>query len=93
MYDLDRYIDMCKFTLTDTERKSIEAQADHLNASFSTLDDIDTNGAEPLVNVLTDVRNVLRKDVPNKTIPREVLLAAAPDAQNGYFVVPKTVEG
>jgi len=38
-----------------------------------------------------DIKNVMREDVAVKHIPREDLLAGAPQEYDGYFQVPKTV--
>jgi len=92
MRDFLRFAEMSKFTITDNERVLLETQADRLDAGFSILDEIETDNVLPLVTMLTNVQNVLRKDVTIKNIPRETLLATAPESQDGYFVVPKTVE-
>jgi len=58
------------------------------------LDHIETIGelgdladVEPTSHVIT-VENVLRKDEPRPSWPRETMLAGAPDAADGGFRVP-----
>ena len=80
-----------KLELTEDEHIRVSACAAKLTESFKLLEGIDTSGVEPLVTVL-DIQNVLREDVCVKTIPREELLANAPDRSGGFFRVPKTLE-
>ena len=91
MKNIKNYEAMAKLDLPETERVWVSDSADILVDSFSLLDSIDTSGVEPLITVL-DITNVLREDVSVKMLPREELLANAPDQYNGYFRVPKTLD-
>jgi aspartyl-tRNA(Asn)/glutamyl-tRNA(Gln) amidotransferase subunit C len=57
---------------------------DHIG-TISELGDLD--GVEPTSHVVA-VENVLREDEPRPSLPRDVALAAAPDAAAGGFRVP-----
>ena len=92
MRDFDTYEALNKLSLSEDERSRISGCADMLVESFQVLEGYDTSGVKPLVTVL-DIQNVLREDVQVKTIPRDELLASAPDSRGGYFRVPKTLEG
>jgi len=92
MRDFDTYEALNKLSLTEDERSGISGCADMLVDSFQVLEGFNTSGVKSLVTVL-DIQNVLREDVCVKTIPRDELLANAPDARGGYFRVPKTLEG
>jgi len=85
------YEAMAKLDLPEAERRWVSDRADMLINSFDQLDGIDTSKVEPLITVL-DVKNVLRDDVSAKMLPREELLANAPEQYNGYFRVPKTLD-
>jgi aspartyl-tRNA(Asn)/glutamyl-tRNA(Gln) amidotransferase subunit C len=39
-----------------------------------------------------EIRNVMRADVVQPSLPREAALQNAPDAEDGFFKVPKIVE-
>ncbi|MCL2294304.1 MAG: Asp-tRNA(Asn)/Glu-tRNA(Gln) amidotransferase subunit GatC [Spirochaetes bacterium] len=91
MQNVKRYEMLNKLELAEDEYVRVSACADKLTESFKLLEGIDTSGAEPLITVL-DIQNVLREDVCVKTIPREELLAPAPDSTGGFFRVPKTLE-
>ena len=52
---------------------------------------VDTDGIEPLTAVI-DVKLRLRDDVVNDGNCRDAILKNAPDAQHGFFAVPKVIE-
>ncbi|MCL2057026.1 MAG: Asp-tRNA(Asn)/Glu-tRNA(Gln) amidotransferase subunit GatC [Oscillospiraceae bacterium] len=89
--DIKLYENMAKLDLPEDQRRELKSRADALLQSFSALDEIDTGGAQPVVSVL-DTRNILREDTPRKAITRDELLAHAPEQQDGYFRVPRTLD-
>ena len=91
MFNTKPYEDMMKLDLPDGERAWVSARAGVLTASFTALEDINTDGIDPLVTVL-DIQNVLREDISVKMLPRGELLASAPEQYGGYFQVPRTLD-
>lgn len=55
------------------------------------LQELDTDGVEPMASVC-DVTLPQRKDVVNDGDCRDAVLRNAPDAEDGFFTVPKVVE-
>jgi len=55
------------------------------------LGEVDTDGVEPLTAVI-DIPTRLRDDVVNDGDIRDKILLNAPDAQHGFFAVPKVIE-
>ena len=55
------------------------------------LAEVDTDGVEPLTAVI-DIPERLRDDVVNDGNIRDKVLLNAPDAQHGFFAVPKVIE-
>ena len=55
------------------------------------LNELDTEGIEPSFRVL-DITTPLRDDKPIKTEIIKDVLAHAPKAKDGYFIVPKIIE-
>lgn len=55
------------------------------------INEVNTDGVEPMTNVFSDEDNVFREDTVNKSGNREEFLMAAPACENEFFVVPKTV--
>ena len=55
------------------------------------MNELDTSGVEPMSHVFP-VNNVFREDVVTNGDDREEILANAPEAKEGAFVVPKTFD-
>jgi aspartyl-tRNA(Asn)/glutamyl-tRNA(Gln) amidotransferase subunit C len=73
----------------------IETQAKHLNdllQQFEALQALDVTGVEPTSHSIP-VYNVLRTDNVRPSLTREEVLANAPLARGGCFVVPRIMEG
>lgn len=60
-------------------------------AEVAALDSIDTENVERMVHVMP-LENVLREDVAAQKFSREELQAGAPQAEDGYWQVPRTVD-
>ena len=56
------------------------------------LNELDTEDIEPSFRVL-DVTTPLRDDEPKRSDIIKEVLAHAPKAKDGYFIVPKIIEG
>jgi aspartyl-tRNA(Asn)/glutamyl-tRNA(Gln) amidotransferase subunit C len=56
------------------------------------LDKVNTEGVQPTAHVLP-LKNVMRADEVKPSLPREDALANAPEQEDGYFKVPKVMEG
>ena len=56
------------------------------------LNELDTEDIEPSFRVL-DVTTPLRDDEPKRSDIIKEVLAQAPKAKDGYFIVPKIIEG
>ena len=54
------------------------------------LDELDTEGVEPLSHIFGD-QNVFREDVVTNGDNKEAMLANAPKAKEGQYQVPKTI--
>lgn len=83
---------LARLELSDDE---VETQARHLNSllqQFEALQALDVTGIEPTSHAFPVV-NVLREDRERPSLPREAVLANAPEAADGCFVVPRIMEG
>lgn len=73
----------------------IEPYTGHLNAFLEYADELtglDTKGVQPTAHVLP-IKNVFRADEARPSLDRDLFLSNAPEKENGYFKVPKIVEG
>ncbi|CUH96356.1 hypothetical protein P22_2446 [Propionispora sp. 2/2-37] len=73
----------------------LEAFTEQLNAILEyadSLNRVDTTGIQPTAHVLP-LKNVMRADEVKPSLPRELALSNAPEQEDGYFKVPKIIEG
>ncbi len=81
---------LARLKLDDEETELFSEQLNSILAYVEKLDDLNTEGIEPLVHVLP-INNVFRDDVARPGMPREELLANATMVEEGQFKVPRIV--
>jgi aspartyl-tRNA(Asn)/glutamyl-tRNA(Gln) amidotransferase subunit C len=79
---------LARLTLTDGELDSFAGQLDAILAHVSQIQAVDVTGVEATDNPLK-VLNVTRPDVVEPCLTQEQALAAAPNAVDGRFAVPR----
>ena len=88
---VDYVAKLARLALTDEERGRLTQQLGEILAYFATLQALATDAVEPTSDVVA-LTNVVRDDVPGPPLPRDAVLAAAPDAEDGYVKVPPVIE-
>ena len=82
---------LARIAMSDAEVDALVPELNNILGWVDQLAAIDTEGVEPLTAVI-DVKLRLREDVVNDGDVRDLVLANAPDAQHGFFAVPKVIE-
>ena len=82
---------LAKLELSDEEKEQAKKDMANMLDFIDTLNELDTSGVEPMSHVFP-VNNVFREDVVTNGDDREEILANAPEAKEGAFVVPKTFD-
>lgn len=82
---------LAKLELSSEEKKRAKEDMAKMLDYIDTLNELDTSGVEPMSHVFP-VHNVFREDVVTNGDEREEILANAPEAKEGAFVVPKTFD-
>ncbi len=77
---------LARLALTEEEIEAFREQLAAILEYARMLEDIDLSDVSPTATVLP-MRNVMREDDVRPSLPRDVVLANAPDAQEGYFRV------
>ncbi len=75
----------------EAELEKMAPQLSNILGFVEQLSEVDTDGVEPLANVV-DIELKLREDVVNDGGCADKVLANAPEETQGFFVVPKVVE-
>jgi aspartyl-tRNA(Asn)/glutamyl-tRNA(Gln) amidotransferase subunit C len=90
-----RYVaDLANLKLSDEEVRRLRADLDEILAHMDKLSELDTNGVEPMTQVLYDAGETatLREDIERPVLGSEAALANAPLSGAGHFKVPRVIE-
>ena len=82
---------LARIQIAPEEEESLAQDLSHIIGWVEQLERVDTDAVEPIASV-SDLRLVMREDQVHDGGDAGVLLANAPQAQAGFFVVPKVVE-
>lgn len=90
--DVEQVALLSRLEIPEGEREEITGQLNAILDYMELLNTINTDGIEPTAHVLP-LHNVMRPDVMKPSLPRELALSNAPEQEDGYFKVPKIMEG
>ncbi len=80
---------LARLALTDDEVAELAPQLSQILEYAESVGEVAAD-VEPLTHPFP-LRNVMREDEPRPSLPREVILSQAPDAQDDRFAVPRIV--
>jgi len=86
--DVEYVAKLAKLTIADEEMDGYINKLSAILDYMQQLQEIDTTGV-PLTTHVLPLENVFRADEVKPCLPREKVLANAPDTEDGYFKVPK----
>ena len=81
---------LAKLELSGQEKEDAKADMEKMLDYIDTLNELDTDGIEPMSHVFP-VNNVFREDIVTNGDGSEATLANAPLAKEQSFKVPKTI--
>ena len=82
---------LARLALGEDEIARMVPELNNILGWVEQLGEVDTDGVEPLTAVI-DQKLRLRDDVVDDGDVRDKVLLNAPDAQHGFFAVPKVIE-
>ena len=82
---------LARIAMSDAEIERLAPELNNILGWVEQLGEVNTDGVEPLATVI-DQKLRLRDDVVTDGDIREAVLANAPEAQHGFFAVPKVIE-
>ncbi len=77
---------LARLQLSEEEIEAFREQLSAILEYARMLEDIDLSAVSPTATVLP-MRNVMREDEVRPSLPQDVVLANAPDTEDGYFRV------
>jgi aspartyl-tRNA(Asn)/glutamyl-tRNA(Gln) amidotransferase subunit C len=81
---------LARLALSDEEVERYGTQLEALLKHVDDLKQLDTSDVAATAQVI-ESRNVMRADALAPCLPRDVVLAGAPQPQHGFFRVPKII--
>jgi aspartyl-tRNA(Asn)/glutamyl-tRNA(Gln) amidotransferase subunit C len=82
---------LARIAMSDEEIERLAPELNNILGWVEQLAEVNTDGVEPLTAVI-DQKLRLRDDVVTDGNIRDEILANAPEAQHGFFAVPKVIE-
>ena len=82
---------LARLALSNAEIDKMVPELNNILGWVEQLGEVNTDGVEPLTAVI-DLKLRLRDDVVTDGDMRDKVLLNAPDAQHGFFAVPKVIE-
>lgn len=87
---VDDLAKLAKLSFTGERKEKMKADFQRMLDFVGKLDEVDTDGVEPLIH-MGDANCQLREDDAQNTLSHEDALRNAPDANSDYFKVPKVL--
>ncbi len=82
---------LARLEMEDAELEAVRVKLGNIMKFVEQLEEVNTDNIAPLANVV-DIKLRLREDTVNDGGQQQKVLANAPEAMEGFFVVPKIVE-
>ena len=82
---------LARIAITDEEVAKIAPELDNIMGWIEQLGEVDTSAVQPMTAVIPNHLR-LRDDVVTDGGVRDSVLANAPQAEHGFFTVPKVIE-
>ncbi|SEJ59094.1 aspartyl/glutamyl-tRNA(Asn/Gln) amidotransferase subunit C [Sphingobium sp. AP50] len=82
---------LSRISVTDAEAEAMVPELNNILGWVEQLGEVDVTGVEPMTAVIPNHQR-LRDDVINDGDVRDKVLANAPQAEHGFFAVPKVIE-
>ncbi len=82
---------LARIAISDSDAERLAPELNNILGWIEQLGEVDTSSVEPMTAVIPNQLR-LRDDVVNDGGMREAVLANAPQAEHGFFTVPKVIE-
>lgn len=90
--DVEKVALLSRLEFSESELETFTGQLNSILDYAEMTENLDVADVKPTAHVLP-LQNVLRKDEVRPSLDHDLALSNAPEAEDGYFKVPKIVEG
>jgi aspartyl-tRNA(Asn)/glutamyl-tRNA(Gln) amidotransferase subunit C len=88
--EVEHVAQLARLELTEPEKALFGEQLSQILTFVGQLQEVSTEGIPPTASVV-EQELMLREDLPREGLSQEQALSNAPDASEGFFVVPKII--
>ncbi len=89
--DVIKVAQLAKLKLKEEEIELFSKQLPQIVNFVEKLNELDTENVKPFYELI-DKTTPMREDIPENGLSQEEALSNAPEAEDGFFVVPRVVE-
>ncbi|MFP4687457.1 MAG: Asp-tRNA(Asn)/Glu-tRNA(Gln) amidotransferase subunit GatC [bacterium] len=89
--EIKKLATLSRLDLSEQERGELSEDLNEILSLAEKINEVDTSGVEPTYHALP-LNNVMRADEERPSPDPQKVLRHAPDASDGYFVVPRVIE-
>lgn len=82
---------LARMHLSEPEAEMFQGQLEQILEHVQTLSELDVDGVEPTAHAVP-VHNVFREDKVRPSLDHDAVMANAPQARQGLFMVPQIIE-
>lgn len=86
--DVEHVAKLARLELSEEEKEKFTSQLGDVLKYVEQMNEVDTSNVEPMAHAI-DFVNVMREDVVKYEQTKDELMKNAPDAEDGFFKVPK----
>lgn len=86
--DVEHVAKLARLELTEEEKEKFTSQLGDVLKYVEQMNEVDTSNVKPMAHAI-DFVNVMREDEVKYEQTKEELMKNAPDAEDGFFKVPK----
>src|SRR5215813_2973872 len=93
--DVEKIAELARLELTADEVVSFAGQLSSILGYIDKLNELDTSGVEPMSHCSTGEQpdQLCREDTVAQSLGQKIAVENAPDAEDGYFRVPRVIGG
>ncbi len=88
---VDQLAHLARLEFDEESKAKIRADLENILDFCEKLNEVDTEGIEPLI-YMTSTENHVREDIVEQIYTKEQMLSNAPKKDSDYFRVPKVIE-
>lgn len=83
---------LSRLSIKEDQMDAVGTQLNDILSYMDLISHVDVDGVQPTAHAVS-MQNVMRDDVVRQSFTNEQALANAPEPENGYFKVPKVIQG